>query len=118
MIKPELTANGHPRRNDQSQWDDVEKAIHKAIELIENSGASVLLTDSQFKLQESASIYADWHESIRSGLSVNDIDEEREVRNREEEVSRNSELIGLFIEHCEAEEHKIPNNLFESFFGA
>jgi len=47
-----LTIHGHPRRNDMSEWDEIEKTINKAITLIEEVGAHELLTNSQIKLRE------------------------------------------------------------------
>lgn len=74
LVKPtyimELTKHGHPRRNDVTEFTEVEKAIHKAINLIEEAGAHELLTNSQIKLTEAANLYADWFEDVRGHVTL------------------------------------------------
>lgn len=74
FVKPidsmELTQNGHPRRNDMTEWTEIEKAIYNAISLIEEAGAHELLTNSQIKLQEAANLYADWFEDVRGHVTL------------------------------------------------
>lgn len=66
----ELTEHGHPRRNDSTEWTEIEKVIHNAISLIEEAGAHELLTNSQMKLQEAADMYADWYEDVRGHVTL------------------------------------------------
>jgi len=76
FVKPiyimELTKHGHPRRNDTTEWTEIEKAIYNTIRLIDEAGAHEFLTNSQIKikLQEAATLYADWYEDVRGHVTL------------------------------------------------